>query len=95
MEILEVVTIKHADMKEKIKRQCLRRTRKLHKIKLLSNLIKEISTWAIFLVRYSEPFLKWSRERLKQMDLRTRKLKTMHKALHPRDNVDRLYMSRK
>ena len=29
------------------------------------------------------------------MDQRTRKLMTMHKALHPRDDVDRLYGSRK
>ena len=47
------------------------------------------------LVRYSGPFLKWTREELKQMDLRTRKLMPMHKALHPRDDVDREYVSRK
>ena len=29
------------------------------------------------------------------MDQRTRKLMTMHKALHPRDDVDRLFVSRK
>ena len=29
------------------------------------------------------------------MDQRTRKLMTMHKALDPRDDVDRLYVSRK
>ena len=29
------------------------------------------------------------------MDQRTRNLMTMHKALHPRDDVDRLYVSRK
>ena len=29
------------------------------------------------------------------MDQRTRKLMTMHNALHPRDDVDRLYVSRK
>ena len=29
------------------------------------------------------------------MDQRTRKLITKHKVLHPRDNVDRLYVSRK
>ena len=29
------------------------------------------------------------------MDQRTRKLMAMHKALHSRDNVDRLYVSRK
>ena len=29
------------------------------------------------------------------MDQRTRKLMTMHKTSHPRDDVDRLYVSRK
>ena len=29
------------------------------------------------------------------MDQRTRKLITMQKALHPRDDIDRLYVSRK
>ena len=47
------------------------------------------------LVRYSGPILKWAREELKQMDQRTRKLMIMHKVLHPRDDVDRLYVSRK
>ena len=47
------------------------------------------------LVRYSGPFLKWTKDEHRQMDQRTRKLMTMHKALHPRDDVDRLYVSRK
>ena len=47
------------------------------------------------LVRYSRPFLKWTTEELKQMDQKTRKLMTMHKAIHPSDDVDRLYVSRK
>ena len=59
------------------------------------NLIKAINTWAVSIVRYSGPFLKWTREELKQMDQRTRKLMTMHKTLHPRDDVDRFYVSRK
>ena len=46
------------------------------------------------LVRYSGPFLKSTRDELKQIDQRTRKLMTMHKALHPRVEVDRLYVSR-
>ena len=70
--------------------------RKLLKTKLYSrNLIKGINTWAVPLVRYSGPFLKWTREELKQMDQRTKKLMTMHKALHQRDDVDRLYVSKK
>ena len=83
-------------MKNKIQKEYLRRTRKLLETKLNSrNLIKGINTWAVPLVRYSGPFLKWTRDELRQMDQRTRKLMTMHKTLHPRDNVDRLYVSRK
>ena len=55
------------------------RTRKLLETKLSSrNLIKGINTWAVLLVKYSGPFLKWNRDELKQMDQRTRKLMTMH-----------------
>ena len=74
----------------KIKKQYLRRTRKLLEIKLSSrNLIKGINTRAVSIVKYSGPFLKWTREELKQIDQRTRKLMTLQKALHPRDDVDR------
>ena len=67
----------------------------LNETKLSSrNLIKGINTWAVPLVIYSGPSLKWIRDELKQMDQITRKLMTMRKALHPRDNVDRLYESR-
>ena len=94
--ILETDTIKQDEMKEKIKKEYFRRSRKLLETKLYSrNLIKGIKTWAVLLVRYSGPFLKWIREEPKQMNQRIRKLITMHKALHPRDNVDRLYVLRK
>ena len=84
------------ERKDKIQKEHLRRTRNLLETKLSGrNLIKGINTGAVLLVRYSGPFLKWTRDELKQMDQRTRKLMTMHKALHPRDDVDRLYVSRK
>ena len=51
--------------------------------------MKGINTWAIRLERHSGPFLKWTREELQQMDERTRKLMTMHEALHHRDDIDR------
>ena len=83
-------------MKDTIRKEYLRRTRKILETKFSSrNLNKGINTWAVPLVRYSGPFLKGTRDELKQMDQRTRKLMTMNKALHPRDNVDRLYVSRK
>ena len=48
LDILEVDTIKQVDMKEKIKKEYLRRTRKLLEIKLsCRNLIKGINTWAV------------------------------------------------
>ena len=36
-------------------------------------------------LRYSGPFLKWTREELRQIDQITKK---MHKALQPRDETD-------
>ena len=92
--ILEADTIKQVQMKDKIRKEYLRRTRKRPETKLSStNLIKGINTWAVPLVRYSGPFLKFTRDELKQMDQRTRMI--MRKALYPRDDVDRLYVSRK
>ena len=94
--ILEDDTIKQVQMKDTTRKEYLRRTRKLLETKLSGrNLIKGINTWAVPLVRYSGPFLKWTRDELKQMDQRTRKLMTMHKAIDARENVDRLYVSRK
>ena len=71
-------------MKEKIKNKYLRRTRKLLEAKLYSrNLIKGINTLALSLERYLGPFLKWTREELKQIDQRTRKLMTIRRHYIP------------
>ena len=68
--ILEADTNK-VEMKEKIKKDYLWRTRKLLETKLCDrNLIKRINTWAVLLVRYSvhswrgrdKNFKKWPRE---------------------------------
>ena len=57
--ILESDTIKQVEMKDKIKEEYLRRTRKLLETKLsCRNLIKGINTWAVSRVRYSGPFVK-------------------------------------
>ena len=96
LEILEADTIKQVEMKNKIQKEYLRRTRKPLETKHNSrNLIQGINTWAVPLFRYSGPFLEWTRDELRQIDQRTEKLMSMHKALHPRDDVDRLYVSRK
>ena len=87
LEILEADTIKQVEMKNKIQKEYLRRTGKRLETKVICrNFIKGISTWAVPLVRYLGLFLKWTREELRQMDQRSRKLMTMHKVLHPRDD---------
>ena len=96
LKILEADTIKKMEMKQKIKKEKLSRMRKLFETKLYSkNLIKGINTWVATLIRYLGSPLTWTREELKQMDQRTRKLMILHKALHPRYYVDWLYVSRK
>ena len=75
-------------MKEKIKKEYLRRTRKILETKLCGGkLIQGIIT--CIRRKIFGTILEV------EMDQRTRKLMIMHKALHPRDDVDRLYLSRK
>ena len=90
--ILEADTIKYEEMEEKIRKQYLKRMRKPLETKIHRRNIKEINAWAASLVRYSGSFLKWTREELKQINQKI-KLMMIHKALHPRDDVDRLYVS--
>ena len=87
--ILEADTIKQVEMKDKIQKEYLKRTRKLLATKLSSrNVIKGINTWAVLLAKYLGPFLKWTRDEFKQMDQITRKLMTMHMTLHPSKTVN-------
>ena len=78
------------------KMKYLRIVRKLFETKLYNrNLVKGINTWSVHLVRYLQPILKSTRKEPKQMDQRTRKLMTMRKVLYARNDVDRLYVSRR
>ena len=81
---LKADTIKQAEMKLKIRKECLRRMWKLLETKLCCrNFIKGINILIVLLIRYSKPLLKWTRERLRQMDQRIR------------NDIDNLYASRK
>ena len=83
-------------MKKKIKKEYLKKARKLLETKLYSSyIVKGVNTLAVHLVRYSGRFLKRTREELRQMDQRTWKVTNMHKALDPRADVYRLYESRR
>ena len=81
---MEADTIKQAEMKDKIQKEYLRRTRKLLETQLLSrNFIKGINIWAVPLLKYSVLFLKWIRDELRQKGQGTRKLMTMQRHYIP------------
>ena len=82
-------------MKEKIENEYKRRVRKILETKLSGeNVIKAINTWAIVFLK-STAFLDWTKEEKQQLYSRTRNLLTMHKGLHPKSNIGRLYIPRK
>ena len=83
-------------MKEKVAGEYKRRVGKVLESKLNGgNLIKGINTWAVSLLQYSAAFFDCTKEGIKELDGRTRKLMTMHNGFHPRRNVDRVYIPRK
>ena len=94
--IIQAGQIRYTEMKEKMKTEYLRRVRKVLETMLNEgNIIKRINIWAISLLRYSAAFIDWNCTELTQLDRRTRKLMRVHNALHPKSNVDRLYIPRK
>ena len=94
--ILQAEDISTEKIKGKVKAEYLRRTRKVLESKLKSgNLFKAISTWGVSLFRYSDAFMDRKKEEISEIDRRTRKLLTMRKAHHPKDDVQRLYIKRK
>ena len=59
------------------------------------NLVHGVNTWAVSLLRYSAAFVSWRKNELQAIDRKTRKLFTIYGALHPKSDVDRLYIPRK
>ena len=93
--ILETDKIKEKEMKEKFSKEYLRRLRLILRSKLNGrNKIMAVNTWAVSVMRYGAGILKWNTDELKSLDRRTRKFMTMHGALHPKSDIDRVYLSR-
>ena len=53
-----------------------------------------VNNRAVSVMRYGAGILKWNTDELKSLDRRTRKFMTMHGALHPKSDIDRVYLSR-
>ena len=96
LSIPQADQIRYREMKEIMKIQYLRRICRVLETKLNGgNIIKGINTWAVSLLRYSATFMDWNCAELTQLHRRTKKLMTMHNALHPKSNVDPLNIPRK
>ena len=59
------------------------------------NKITAINTCAVAIFRHVARILQWKESELKDVDMKSRKTMTMYGALHPKTDVDRLYIKRK
>ena len=57
-------------------------------------MVMAVNSRAVSLVRYGAGIVDWTKAELQEMDRKTRKIFTMNRALHPRSDVDRLYLKR-
>ena len=57
--------------------------------------IAGMNAWALGFIRYGAGVLHWTKEELKSIDIKTRKLMTMNGSPNPRGNVGGLYLARK
>ena len=93
--ILEYDKLKEKKMKDVFTAEYKRRIKLVLKSKLNGkNKILAINSWAVAVLRYSFGVLDWKKEELTAIDRMTRKVMTMHGALHPKSDVDRVYVSR-
>ena len=54
-----------------------------------------INTWAVAIFRYGAGVIDWKDSELKRNDRKSRKMMTNYGALHPKSDVNRLYVKRK
>ena len=94
--IIELVKIKETEMKEKITKEYKRRQSLILKSKLNGrNKVTAINTWAVAIFRYGAGITQWKAGELNDLDRKSRKTMTMYGRLHPKSDVDRLYVKRK
>ena len=50
-----------------------------------------INTWVVSLMAYGAGVMKWTKRELDETDLQARKVTTVNKEQHPRNDADKLY----
>ena len=88
--------IQHSKMKEKIRKEYNRKVRSILRTELNGrNKMEAINSLAVPVVQYSFGIIDWKISELKKIDTNTGKLLNMHKMLHPKADVERLYLPRR
>ena len=94
--IIKLDKIKETEMKVKITKEYKRRQRLSLKSKLNGrNKVTAINTWAVAIFRYGAGIILWKATELKNLDRKSRKTMTMYGGLHPKSDVDKLYVKGK
>ena len=92
--ILEADKYLEEKMKLNVSKEYIRRITKVLKLKFNGgNLVRGVNTWEVSLLRYLAAFVSWRKSELQATDRKTRKLFTIYGALHPKSDVDRLYIA--
>ena len=93
--ILETDHLKEKEMKDLFSKEYKSRLKLVLKSKLSGkNKIMAANTWAVAILRYSAGVVEWKTNELKVLDRKTRKMMTLYGALHPKSDVDRVYLAR-
>ena len=88
--------IQHNIMKDKIRKEYYRRIRLILGTQLNSkNKMQAINSLAVPVPQYSFGIIDWMESEIQEMDRKTRKLLTKYGLLHPKADVERIYMPRR
>ena len=94
--ILELDKFKERGMKDIFRTEYLKSFKLVMKSHLNGkNKIKAANTWAVSLIRYEAGTIKWNKEKLLEIDRKSRKIMTINRELHSRSDVARIYVPRK
>ena len=94
--IEENATIEYKKMREKIKKEYLSRLKKICKSELTpKNKIIAINQLAVPVITYGFGIIDWPQNEINTIDVKTRKILTLHKVTYRHQCLDRIYLPRK
>ena len=87
--------INHQKVKNSVQLEYKRRLRFILKTNLSGrHKISAINTYTVPLIRYTAGIINWTNKKLHSLDTKTRKVITVHRGLHPRADIERIYLPR-